>query len=116
LAPRADEIAAGLRELVPASSPSDEPTVRLLATVLTRLELANAYLDGNGLFDARGRPRPVLQLVSRWENSAARLLDQLGMSPTSRAKLGLDVARARGEALRAHLAERYSGTDVDDGD
>jgi hypothetical protein len=109
LAPRAEEIAAELAELVPASSPSDGPTVSLLATILCRLEIANAYVERNGLFDARGRPRPIVRLVSTWENSAGRLLDQLGMSPTSRARLGLDLTRARGEALRAHLEEHYEG-------
>ena len=41
-------------------------------------------------------------------NTAARLLDRLGCTPTSRAALGLDLTRARGEALRLHLAERYA--------
>jgi hypothetical protein len=30
------------------------------------------------------------------------------MTPTARAQLGLDLTRAKGEALRAHLAERYA--------
>jgi hypothetical protein len=111
LAPRAGEIAREIAQLVPASSAADGPTIALLSIVLTRVELATDYLDRNGLFDARGRPRPIVKLVSSWENTAARLLDQLGMSPTSRARLGLDVARARGEALRAHVAERYAAGD-----
>jgi hypothetical protein len=38
LAPRAEQIADGLRELVPAASSSDGPTIRLLSLVLARTE------------------------------------------------------------------------------
>jgi hypothetical protein len=106
LAPRASEIAAVLSELLPVRSDADGPTVDLAAIVLARIEVATDYLDRVGLFDARGRPRPILKLLSSWENTAARLLDSLGLSPVSRAKLGLDVVRA-GAALDEHLARNY---------
>ena len=110
LAPRAGELADGLRELVPGASAADEPAIRLLALVLARIEAANGWLAEHGLFRrGGGEPQPVLRALSAWENTAARLCERLGLTPTSRAQLGLDLTRARGEALRAHLAERYGG-------
>ena len=106
LAPRANEIATELRELVPTRSESDEPTIRLLALVLARIEAANAWLDEHGLFrDAKGQPQPVLKALSTWENTAARLCDRLGLTPTSRAALGLDLSRTADELER--LTTRY---------
>jgi hypothetical protein len=109
LAPRADEIADDLREIVPAQSEADEPTIRLLALVLARVEAANDYLAERGIFaDDRGTPQPILKALSTWENTAARLCDRLAMTPTARGALGLDLARARrGAALADHLRETY---------
>jgi hypothetical protein len=107
LAPRADEIANDLRRIVPTGAEPDEPALRLLALVLARVEAANSWLDEQGLLTQRGEPQPVLRVLSTWENTAARLCDRLGLTPTSRAQLGLRVARARGEALLTHLAENY---------
>jgi hypothetical protein len=96
LAPRASALADDLRAIVPACSEADEPTIRLAALVLARVEAANIWLDEHGLFrDAKGEPQPVIRVLSTWENTAARLLDRLGCTPTSRAKLGLDVALAQ---------------------
>ena len=93
LAPRAEELADSLRDLVPASSASDEPTIRLLGLVLAHIERANLYLDERGILDRRGSPRAVLKVLSAWENTAARLLRDLGMTPASRAHLGLELVR-----------------------
>jgi len=111
LAPRAAAIADDLREIVPTAGSADEPAIRLLALVLARIEAANEWLAEHGLFrGARGEPQPILKALSTWENTAARLCDRLALTPTSRAALGLDLTRAKGEALRAHVAERYGGT------
>jgi hypothetical protein len=93
LAPRAEELRNEITELVPVHGPADEPAVRLLSWQLARIERANAWLDEHGLLDAEGSPQPVLKVLSTWENSAARLMDQLGLSPTSRAWLGVDLSR-----------------------
>jgi hypothetical protein len=118
LAPRAQALADEIRQVVPLHSPADEPAIAALALILAQLERASialaqadellgeerslaAYTDRTQMFerlraDARG-----------WANTARRYFNDLGMTPTSRAKLGLNVARGRGEALRLHLAERY---------
>lgn len=107
LAPRAEEIADEIRGLVPAGSDADEPAVRLLALALAQVEAATLYLAEHGIVDSRGKPQGILKHLGTMTNTAARLCDRLGLTPTSRAALGLDLTRARGEALRAHLAERY---------
>lgn len=93
IAPQAQAIADTLRELVPAYTASDEPALTLLAWQLARIEAANTYLAEHGLLDGKGRPRPVLKVLSTSENSAARLMDALGLTPTSRARLGVDLAK-----------------------
>src|SRR4029078_12274629 len=61
LAPRAAELADGLRQIVPAVSKSDEPSTRLLALALARVEAANAWLDEVGLLREDGTPQGVLK-------------------------------------------------------
>lgn len=106
IAPRAAEIRNRLRELVPAYTPSDDPAVTLLALQLARVERIEAHLDEHGLLDPDGEPRHVNKLWSACTNSAARLCDQLGLTPTSRARLGLDLSRT-GAALAEHLDRNY---------
>lgn len=98
LAPRAEQIADDLR------------TIRLLALVLARIETANEWLDEHGLFrNGKGEPQAILKNVSTWENTASRLMDKLGLTPTSRAALGLDLARTHDAqaVLNAYLRERH---------
>lgn len=109
IAPRAAELREELLELAPVVSDADQPTVTLLARILARLEKADAWVDEHGLFDRAGRVRPILKVVGGWETTAARLCDQLGLTPTARAKLGLNLERARGEALRGHVRDHYGG-------
>jgi hypothetical protein len=97
LSARVEEIAASLVPLVPAFEDSDGPAVKLLALALSRIERgeqAVAAAEENGdlakLTALRGDLRG-------WVNSANRLLDALGMTPTSRARLGLDLAAGRRE-------------------
>jgi hypothetical protein len=107
---RAAEVAERIAEIVPNFNESHAPTVELLARELARIELADEWLDANGILDASGKPAGILKMRSVWTNSAARLANDLALNPTAQAKLGLNVARARGEALRAHLAESYGAS------
>ncbi len=91
LGPRADEIAAEVRELVPAYRPNDEVSVYLLALALARIEAAWAAVSGA----KAGESESLETRLRQWVNSAARLADKLGMTPTSRGRLGLDVALTR---------------------
>ena len=80
--------------------PADAATVRLLADVLTRLDSIGSYLQENGLFGPRG-VRPAVELESKLRREAADHCDALGLSPRSRARLGLDLVRAAGAAEEA---------------
>ena len=117
LAPRADELAAELRQVVPGYSAADEAMVRLLALVLARIERATAALEkvddaaeGNEVAAYTGEAAEPLRRLREdsrgWINTARRLANDLGLTPTSRAKLGLDIART-GDALAEYLAVAY---------
>lgn len=107
LEPRALALADEIRELVPARSDADEISIRLLALALAQVEAASTWLAEHGLVDEHGNARSLLRHLGTMMNTAARIADRLGMTPTSRAQLGLDLTRAKGEALRAHVAENY---------
>jgi hypothetical protein len=120
LSPRTNELAAELREVVPLYSPADEVVIRLLALVLTRIELAAVALDRvdeasagrelgayAGTDAAQGLQR-LREDLRRWVDTAARYATTLGLTPLSRARLGLDVALAK-RTLGADLVERYGG-------
>lgn len=117
LAPRADELAAELRAVVPGYSVADEAMVRLLAIVLARVERATAALervddvaDGNELVAYSGEAADSLRRLREdsrgWINTARRLANDLGLTTTSRAKLGLDLSRT-GDVLERYLAHAY---------
>jgi len=112
LGPRVEELADLIRELVPAYSPSDEITIRLLCLALARLE-RSSDATGKVPIEELGRLR---ENERGWTNTARRLLNDLGMTPTSRAGLGLALVQAKGEALRAHLANKRADDEPIDAD
>jgi hypothetical protein len=103
---RAEEIAAQLRLQAPALADADEPTIVVLASLLSRIEMMNHYVDTHGVFDKRGAVRPVARLLSSAEANAFRAAASLGMTPKGRKALGIETKR--GSALGDYLQERYS--------
>jgi hypothetical protein len=107
LRPRAAEIADELRQLVPVWSPAFQPVVEAAAMVAARTEAAFA-----GLADAVD-PEAVRWLDERagkWVSLYARYLGELGLTPQSLARRGLDPSQAaRSEQLRRHLEAKYGG-------
>ena len=103
---RAAEIVDEIRPTLPAYSAADEPVLCLLGTTLARIERANRALDQ---VDDQAGDRPAriyliddaLKLarlrddLRAWVGLARRLAADLGLTPTSRARLGLDIAAAR---------------------
>jgi len=71
----------------------DAAQVALLGEVLCRLDDVNAYLAARGYLDGKGNVRPAAELAGRMRREASDYLDALGMTPKSRAKLGLALAR-----------------------
>lgn len=88
LGPRVDELVHEYTTLVPAYRPSDQVMVRLLAVSLARIERAMLALEHAAAGDL-GRLESDLR---GWVNTSRRIASDLAMSPTARARLGVDVA------------------------
>jgi hypothetical protein len=118
---RATEIADDIRPTLPAYAAADEPVLLLLATTLARIERANAAIEAvdaaseplGGYLAARDSPTLAPDLsrlrsdLRSWINTARRLANDLGLTPTSRARLGLDLVAA--QRIGGELLERYGG-------
>jgi hypothetical protein len=99
LGPRVEELADEIRPFVPGYAPGDEIGLRVLCLCLARLE-ASAAADSP-------EHRRLREDEKGWANTVRRYLADLGLTPTSRAALGVNLSRARGDALRQHLAAEY---------
>lgn len=89
-----------VREVDGGLPAADAPAVRMLAEVLCRLDRIAEYLMRRGWQDDDGLPRPVLDYEARLRSHSLDLLKELGMTPRSRAALGLDLARAQRSTLQ----------------
>lgn len=85
----------------------DALAVRLLAETLCRLDSVTAYLDLHGQLTEKGEERSAVAVADRLTGRAIELARELGMTPASRAKLGLDLVRSR------DLAQEMSALDAD---
>jgi hypothetical protein len=117
---------APLREADGSLPAADALVVELLAETLCRRENLRQHLSDFGWRD-QGTKEPrtaLLDLERRLRKEAATYADQLGMTPRSRARLGLDLvrtvdlSRAMSEPDPAKRAEmmRAAGVDPDDDD
>jgi hypothetical protein len=103
---RIQELAEQIRATQPVSHPADSGAIERLAITYRRCELAAAAIDrvdqelsdpatGYAVSEASewlGRLRDDL---ARWLREAGRIEEQLGRTPQSRAKLGLNIALGR---------------------
>lgn len=89
-------------------TPIDRIAKELLARNLAKIDLIDMYLSEKGLFSdvAKGVPQPILKLYWLALNSAGRLCEQLGLTPTARARLGLKVAQTVDLASAIEEAKR----------
>src|SRR5215211_5252707 len=110
---------------------ADAAVVSLLAQALCRLDDVSAHVRDFGMFDQEtGQVRPAVELEARLRREVHDLAESLGMTPRSRARLGVDVQRASGAldpaaAIAAAREEhdpqvrrailRRAGIEVDDG-
>src|ERR1700691_4600138 len=99
LSDKAAAIAAELAVQAPVRGPGgalpvhDEEVVRLLAQTLCRIEDVKAWLDTHGVLDRRGKVRSAALWERRLSSQGLKLLSALGMTPSSRVKLGLALAK-----------------------
>jgi hypothetical protein len=110
-----EEIAEALRDACPLYHAGFEAKVQQTAARIWRWRRGYADLVENGFFRGKQRePAPILRRLDTLERTIQRDLHELALTPMAQAELGLVAARARGEALRQHLAARYGG-ERDDG-
>lgn len=72
----------------------DRQVVELLSSALARLEAVEGWLSTRPPVDEKGKPWPAEDVARRLRSESAKYLDALGMTPTSRARLGLDLVRS----------------------
>ena len=100
LGPRVEELADTIRPFVPGYAPGDEIALRILCLALARME-ASSTVDSPDL-------KRLREDEKGWANTVRRYLADLGLTPTSRASLGVTLSRARrGDALQRHVAATY---------
>lgn len=106
---------APLRDRDGALPAADGAAVRLAAESLCRLDSVADYLARKGIEDDKGELRAtVLEIEGRLRREASDHLDALGMSPRSRARLGVDVARAATfDLAKAWQLEHEQGDVID---
>jgi hypothetical protein len=93
VAPVADRLAAELAASAPwTSRPGYQAQVAAWARTEARVVLVSDWLDVVGDLDEYGKPRPATALLDRLEARAAKLRDQLGLTPMGHARLLLTVA------------------------
>lgn len=84
---------------------ADALAVRLLAEVLIRLDRVRSHVGDFGLLDQEsGEVRPVVELEAKLRREAFDYAEALGLTPRSRSRLGLDLARTATSAEEADSA------------
>jgi hypothetical protein len=99
--PRTAAFAEWLLAELPTRGPGDEVTVWLAAGCIERVLRGREEIAKRGLAAPNGMRRDL----GTAERTISRLLNDLGLTPTARAKLGLD--RVRGAALIEHIERNY---------
>jgi hypothetical protein len=117
LGKRAAQLAAEVRDTAPVYEDCDEPTVRLLALTLARVEaatkaldkidqLATSGTDGIAVYQSELHAR-LRQDLRGWIHTSVKLAAELGLTPQARGRLGVSVAQIQTERTRRELLERY---------
>ena len=99
-----DEMCEG----TPAAQPMFALARALLARKLAHIRLLNEYHTDAGMFTEKGYVRRSARFESDLLKSAEASLERLGLTPSSAAKLGVDLARGQSLAdeLRAGVEAR----------
>jgi hypothetical protein len=115
LGERVDVLADSIRDLVPSYRAADEIAVRMLCLALARLERSAGAIDSTTDPTELGRLRSDER---GWANTVRRYLNDLGLSPMSRAKLRLDVAVTQRVLTLTGLADAVEAeaAEIADGD
>lgn len=115
-----DEMTGSLiEEIMTLDHIKDEDVILVeeLARSKTFLWIVDKWLSRVGPFKVEALKKRILEgqpiLKMRWvaANSMVRIADQLGLSPTARARLGLDKSAETGLAARAATIEAKKGSE-----
>lgn len=95
--PIADRLLADAVAEVPyLAEPRYGPALRAWARAEAQAQLISTYLEERGVLDDEGSPRPAEAALHRAETRAATRRNELGLTPASAARIGRDLAAARG--------------------
>jgi len=76
------------------------PAVEALGVTEARLRLLDEWLAEHGVLDAKGKPHPAVDLALKMERLAIEQRSQLGLTPSSAARLGRNIAGASVDLAR----------------
>lgn len=117
------ELMDALAESAPVRDPdgglpaADTVAIETAARALKRWRSVSAYCDTYGRIDpATHEVRPAARFELEGERALHRCLDVLGMTPQSRSRLGLNIARSASFDLARHWAEHPLDSAGGDGD
>lgn len=117
----AEQVYAALAEDAPVRGPDgglprhDREAVALLARALCRLEDVTTWLDKRGVVAHSGKLRTrVLDQEQKLRREVQSYLEDLGMTPRARAKLGVDLAHQQSLASRMAEADDFIDADAED--
>lgn len=87
------EVMAGERLAI---GPSDKLYINMLGRLLAQMEIIDRWLQQNGYFEDEGRglARPIVGHYLNLAKQASKMLEQLGMSPVARVRLGHQALQA----------------------
>jgi hypothetical protein len=117
------ELRDALAETVPVRDGDEAPAVDMVAIercarALKRYRSVSGWLDLHGRLDDKGEVRPAAELELKCERELGRALDDLGLTPVSRSKLGLRLVQAaaavedaEARAARDRLDRRFDAPD-----
>ena len=84
-----------LAEGLPVRDPADTAAIEVAAAALRRWRSVSSYCDLHGRIGKDGKISSPADYELRAERALHRCLDDLGMSPLSRSRLGLNIARTQ---------------------
>ncbi len=110
---QAEALVPGIFEVNPHLDPArNGPAVERYAVLLARIDHVNEWLASRAdpVFANRrtGKAHAIYDRLTEWERTASNEEDRLAISPLTRARLGLDTARA------FDLAQIWASEDEDD--
>ena len=104
--PLATEIIEATRPGVTWWRDADEPAIQAWGRVEARIQLMSEWLaEHGGDLTAEGSVRPAAAELTRLEVRAESMRSRLGLDPTSRARLGRDVAAQSLDLARLWAAQ-----------